>query len=36
MLRMNELSGCGEYVEDIYLHLAKKYFYAFLFCIDIM
>ena len=22
--------------EDIYLRLAKKYFYVFLFCIDIM
>ena len=22
--------------EDIYLHLAKKYFYVFLFCIDIV
>ena len=22
--------------KNIYLHLAKKYFYVFLFCIDIM
>ena len=35
-------SGCGERAsgvisdEDIYLRLAKKYFYVFLFCIDIM
>ena len=37
MWRMSERSGCREYLMRIFICVwPKKYFYVFLFCIDIM
>ena len=37
MWRMSERSGCGEYLMRIFICVwQKKYFYVFLFCIDVM